>query len=110
MNDSLSILLISHSFLIRLGDSFFKNVLHRKLKESVQFTCISNVYAGFRIIKSKDFQKVVLSTCQNDNTPREIHRDLNGGSGFKNNQMMVPNDPSVSLYRIINYTRLPTFR
>ena len=28
-------------------------------------------------MKSKDLQKVVPSKCQNDDTPTEIHRDLN---------------------------------
>ena len=34
-------------------------------------------------MKSKDFQKIVLSKCQNGDTPAETHRDLNGGISLR---------------------------
>ena len=79
INDSLSMLLISSSFLIRLSQASFKKSCHRKLWKSVYFTCISNAYAEFRIVRSKDLQKIVLSKCQNADTPTEIHCDSNDG-------------------------------
>ena len=34
-------------------------------------------------MKSKDLQKVVLSTYQNGDNPTKIYRDLNGGIGLR---------------------------
>ena len=51
--------------------------------ESVHFICVSNAHARFRIMKSKDLQKIVLSKCQNGDKPTEIHRDLNDGIGIR---------------------------
>ena len=34
-------------------------------------------------MKSKDFQKIVLSMCQNGDTPTEIHRDLRDRIGLR---------------------------
>ena len=74
LNDPLSILLTC-SFLIRLSVSSLKIPAIKSSRNP--FTSL--VYAGFRIMKSKNLQKIVLSKYQNSGKPTGIHRDLNDG-------------------------------
>ena len=62
------------------ANRFLQNIHRRKLQEPVH---LSNAYVGFRIMKSKDLQKIVLSKCQIGDAPTDNHCDLNGGIGLR---------------------------
>ena len=51
-------------------------------------------------MKSKALQKIILSKCQNGDTPIEIYRDLNGGTGLrtiKQSCQMIRQSGSIAL-------------